>query len=143
VLADGAQMQARPSGIKISQKQWLALAVGQRRDICDASAETHQELRNFSELVARLTEQSSGQQPSTLAPEQQRAAFSLADLPAKLAENARMLGFELTPAEWARLGEDERYVLMKLGAGQDAKRNLRAALKEFLEGQSSLSRPPS
>jgi hypothetical protein len=64
--------------------------------------------------------------------EQQPAAFPSLELPTNLAANARALELELSGDDWALLDQDERYVLIKLGGGHCVKRNLAAALKEFL-----------
>src|SRR5712692_8573266 len=68
-------------------------------------------------------------------PEAMRTAADPPDSPpAKLLDNARALGVTFGQAEWDRLNADERYALMKLGAGNERSHNLRAALREFLTG---------
>jgi hypothetical protein len=74
--------------------------------------------------------------------EQQLAAFPSSELPTNLATNARAAGLNLGQDDWARLDQDERYVLMKLGGGHRIKRNFTAALKEFLKDKEGTSLSP-
>jgi hypothetical protein len=47
-------------------------------------------------------------------------------------QNLGALGVSLDRAAWSRLDPDERYALLKLGAGKEPSHNLKAAVAEFL-----------
>jgi hypothetical protein len=121
-------------GVKISLDQWQALGRGERLAICHLPARTVDEcdaMRVFiEEAVANR-----GAGATKPLPEAMRTAADPPDSPpTKLLENARSLGVTFGQAEWDRLNADERYALIKLGAGNDRSHNLRAALREFLTG---------
>ncbi len=120
------------AAVKIALEQWLALGMAERRWLCEHPTATAQEVESFAESVCRLVAQHSGAAPPRLSSEQQQSAFANAQLQERVAANARLCGFELDAAAWARLDDDERYALAKLGGGQRVRRNFAAALKEFL-----------
>jgi len=121
------------AGIKITLQQWEALPLAERRILCELPQQTQSQLSQLSELICQRTRECSGEQPSVLSSEQRHAAFPPSELPSRLADNARALGFALSPERWTSLDDDERYALMKLGGGLRTKRNFGPALKEFLE----------
>jgi hypothetical protein len=118
-------------GIKISIKQWLALEMGERRAICEMSADSDEERQAMTEFVCRLIAQRCGEQPALLSQEQQASAIPPSQLPAGIAEQAGTLGYELDAGRWTTLDGDQRYALVKF-AGDDRRRaKFAAALKEF------------
>lgn len=119
-------------GMKIGLQQWQALGRGERLAVChlpDTSVEECDALRLFITEAVRRT---SGEEPHALSEAQRAVAEPPRELPAPLAERARAAGLKLDQAVWERLDPDERYALIKLGAGAEPGHNLAAALAEFL-----------
>jgi hypothetical protein len=130
------------AAIKISHQQWLSLELSDRRMIRELQVDTDHQLLQLTKLIRRLVQERCGTTPSTMSSEQQLAAFPSSELPTNLATNARAAGLKLGQDDWARLDQDERYVLMKLGGGHRIKRNFTAALKEFLKDKEGTSLSP-
>ncbi len=121
------------AGIKIGLEQWQALGRGERLAVChlpDESAEECDALRLF---ITEAVRRAKGEQPRALSEAQRAVADPPRELPTPLAERARAAGLKLDQAVWERLDADERYALVKLGAGAAPGHNLAAALAEFLQ----------
>jgi hypothetical protein len=123
------------AGLKVSQRQWLALEIAERQSICEAPDATVPQMRDFSAFVRRLVQQRCGEPPTPLSLEQRKAAVPPSELPPMLIERAQTVGLELNQALWNALADDERYALIKLGGGPLTKRNFGVALTEFLHSR--------
>jgi hypothetical protein len=119
-------------GIKIGLKQWQALGRGERLAICHMPAERADEIAALNLFIREALARHAAE-PATLPESDRISAVPPADPPDTLAENARRMGFNLDRAAWSQLDDDERYALIKLGAGPKLSHNLRAALGELLE----------
>lgn len=119
-------------GLKVGLEQWKALDQGERLAICHLPADSREECEVLEIFVREAVRRHCGVEPKPLNPEQRAAAEPPGEAPARLVENARAAGVALGSYEWSRLDDDERYALIKLGAGASASHNLRAALEEFL-----------
>ncbi|MGH8011693.1 MAG: nitrate reductase associated protein [Candidatus Binataceae bacterium] len=120
-------------GVKLSLEQWQALGRGERLAICHLPIDSSEELDTLRLFITEAVTGRGAGSPKDLSEEMRRAANPPADPPAMLVENAKALGVTLGSSEWRRLNADERYALIKLGAGQPS-HNLAAALREFLPG---------
>jgi hypothetical protein len=107
-------------GVKLSLEQWQQLGRGERLAICLFIREA-------------VKDRCGGATPKELPDEVRAAADPPAHPPALLVERARDVGITLGEREWARLDSDERYALIKLGAGAEPSHNLAAGLRELLE----------
>jgi hypothetical protein len=121
------------AGVKIGLKQWQALGRGERLAICHLPADTSDQVDALKlfilEAVAR-----GGTEPTTLSEADRAGAEPPPEPPTALVDHAGQLGFALDRSKWQGLDGDERYALMKLGAGPKLSHNLKAALREFLSG---------
>lgn len=120
------------AGVKISLKQWQALAHHERAAVCHLPAGDDDEraaLRDF--LAGALTAREAGATKPLPAAEIS-AADPPDEPPARLIDNARATGVTIGAGEWSRLDADERYALIKLGGGVERSHNFRAALKELI-----------
>jgi hypothetical protein len=118
-------------GIKVHLSQWEQFGRGERLMICHAPADTEEErsaLRTFIEEVAISR---TGSAAEVLPQEARQSASPPAHPPLSLVQNARALGVELDGEAWARLDDDERYALIKLGDAKKPSHNLKPALREF------------
>jgi len=119
-------------GLKIGLEQWQQLSRGERLALCHLPVESAEE-----QDVARLFMQEAvhnrcGGVVKELPEEMRRSADPPPTPPAAVVEHARAAGITLGQPEWARLDDDERYALIKLGGGAQPSHNLAAALHEFL-----------
>jgi hypothetical protein len=119
-------------GLKISLNQWQQLGRGERLAICHLPADSAQEHEAIRLLVEEAVRNRCGAAVKEL-PAADRVAAEPPSSPAPpLIDRARSAGFVLGQPEWDQLDEDERYALMKLGAGAEASHNLAAALHELI-----------
>lgn len=119
-------------GIKLHLAQWEQLGRGERLMICHAPADSEEErsaLRFFIDEVAMARTGS----PAKILPDRaRRSAYPPDRPPHVLARHARAFGIELDDKAWARLDDDQRYALIKLGDLDRPSHNLAPALEEFL-----------
>ncbi|MGH7905178.1 MAG: nitrate reductase associated protein [Candidatus Binataceae bacterium] len=120
------------AGIKIGLEQWQKLKRGERLAICHLPAQSAEELEVLRLFIGETVNSRSGSEPKSLPDSERAAAEPPTEPPAALVENAKALGVEIDRPAWARLGEDERYALIKLGAAPKLSHNLQAALNEFI-----------
>ncbi len=119
------------AGVKISLKQWQALARHERDAVCHLPAGDDEERGAMREFLAGAIAAHQAGAPKALPEAEINAADPPAAPPAGLIENARAEGVTIGAGEWARLDPDERYSLIKLGGGERS-HNFRAALKELI-----------
>lgn len=119
-------------GLKVGLDQWKALDPGERLAICHLPADSREECDVVDTFVREAVRRHSGVEPKPLNSEQRAGAEPPGEVPAQLVERAREAGVTLGSYEWSRLDDDERYALIKLGAGTNVSHNLRAALEEIL-----------
>lgn len=119
-------------GIKIGLEQWQALGPGERLAVCHLPDEFPEERDALRLFINEAVRRARGEEPRALAEAQRALADPPRELPASLAERARAAGVKLDQAVWDRLDADERYALIKLGAGAEPSHSLAAALAEFL-----------
>ena len=118
-------------GIKLHLAQWEQFGRGERLMICHAPTDSDEEcsaLRTFIEEVALVR---TGSPAKTLPDEARVSAYPPAQPPQLLARHARAFGVELDDETWAKLDNDQRYALMKLGAVEKPSHNFAPALQEF------------
>ncbi len=120
-------------GIKLGLKQWKALGRGERLAICHLPVERHDEREALRLFISEAVQRVCGEAPGALSEAQRAAGDPPSKLPAPLAERARAAGVALDQAAWERLDAEERYALVKLGAGAEASHNLAAALAELIQ----------
>jgi hypothetical protein len=119
-------------GLKVGLEQWRALAPGERLAICHLPVATDEECDAMAAFVREAVRRGSGSEPKSLPPESRADANPPAHPPPALVANAGALGFDLNEAAWSCLDDEERFALMKLGAGRKPSHDLRDALEEFL-----------
>jgi hypothetical protein len=118
-------------GLKVSLAQWQALSLGERLAACHlpvASADECEALRTFLDEAVRAR---SGASAKPLPEAARGDADPPAAPPPLLITNARAEGVELDQSRWDGLDADQRYALLKLGAGPQCSHNFGAALREF------------
>jgi hypothetical protein len=120
------------AGIKIGLEQWQALGQGERLAVCHLPDQLPEERDALRLFITEAVRRAKGEEPRALSEAQRALADPPRELPAPLAERARAAGVKLDQAMWERLDADERYALVKLGAGGEPSHNLAAALAEFL-----------
>lgn len=120
------------AGVKISLKQWQALARHERAAVCHLPAGDAEECGALREFIEGACAARAAGAIKALPAEEINAADPPAAPPARLVENARAAGVIFGAAEWARLDADERYALIKLGGGAERSHNFHAALKELI-----------
>ncbi len=123
--------------IRLSLRQWQQLGQAERLAICHFPVNLEEEREALRAFVREAVKRSSGEEVEML-PESDKPASDLpAEPPARLVENAKAVGVELTKALWDKLDADERYALIKLGAGEKVSHNFAIAIKEFQEAYAS------
>ncbi|HZP45799.1 MAG TPA: nitrate reductase associated protein [Candidatus Binataceae bacterium] len=121
-------------GVKLSLEQWQQLGRGERLAICHLPINDDEEIDALRLFIREaVKDRCGGATPKELPDEVRAAADPPAHPPALLVERARDVGITLGEREWARLDSDERYALIKLGAGAEPSHNLAAGLRELLE----------
>jgi hypothetical protein len=119
-------------GVKVGLKQWQALGRGERLAICHLPADSEEEVEALKLFIREAVQHRIGQDPKSIPEADRAAADPPAEPPAALVQNLGALGVSLDRAAWSRLDPDERYALLKLGAGKEPSHNLKAAVAEFL-----------
>jgi hypothetical protein len=119
-------------GIKIGRVQWAKLSRTERLQICEAPADSSDEIAALRRFIDETVLARAGSRPTELSEDARQSAWPPAELPSQLAARAEELGAPITQSAWSTLDDDERYVLVKLGGGETARHNLHAALIEFL-----------
>jgi hypothetical protein len=119
-------------GVKIGLAQWQQFGRGERLMICHAPSASEEERDALRTFIEETTIARAGSAPKTLPEDVRRSAYPPERPPAALAGNARVYGVEVDDAAWARLDDDQRYALIKLGDVAKPSHNLKAALEEFL-----------
>ncbi len=132
-LPMGARRKLDRLGIKVGLEQWQHLSRAERLMICHAPAASDEEAEALRLFINEVTLARSGTAPKELPAEVRQSAIPPATAPARLVENARSKGFELTAAIWAALDEDQRFALMKLGGDVKLRHNFKPALDEFVK----------
>jgi hypothetical protein len=128
----GVRRKCDRVGIKLALEEWLALGIGERLALCHLPAESAEEQEAFDIFTREAVRCHCGAEPARLAEEKRALAEPPSEPPAQLIAHARAEGFSLGRAQWERLDDDQRYALVKLGAGAKPSHDLRAALEEFL-----------
>lgn len=119
-------------GVKVSLEQWQQLTRGERLMVCHAPAQSADECDALRMFVEEASLARSGSKPKDLPESARRGAEPPSSPPPELIANARQAGTPISQAEWDLLDEDQRYALVKLGAGSEPSHNLKAALAEFI-----------
>jgi len=119
-------------GIKIGRMQWAKLSRSERLKICDATANSPDEIAALRLFIDEAVLAKAGSRPAELSEEARGSARPPSNLPSQLAAHAGALGVPIVQSAWDTLDDDERYALVKLGGGGTASHNLRAALTELL-----------
>jgi hypothetical protein len=119
-------------GIKIGLTQWQQLGRGERLMICHAPSGSDEEREALRTFIEEATIARAGSAPKVLPEDVRRSAHPPERPPDVLAGNARATGVELDDIAWARLDDDQRYALIKLGDGTKPSHTFKAALEEFL-----------
>ncbi|MBF6570094.1 MAG: hypothetical protein IVW54_14590 [Candidatus Binataceae bacterium] len=119
-------------GIKVGLKQWQTLGRGERLAICHLPADSDEEVETLKLFIREAVQSKSGEEPKSLPESDRIAADPPSDPPASLIQNLSSIGITLDRQRWDRLDPDERYALVKLGAGKEFSHNLKAAAAEFL-----------
>jgi hypothetical protein len=119
-------------GIKVGLKQWQALGRGERLAICHLPADSDEEVEALKLFIREAVQSKSGEEPKSLPESDRIAADPPPEPPASLIQNLGSIGITLDRQRWSRLDPDERYALVKLGAGKELSHNLKAAAAEFL-----------
>ncbi len=119
-------------GVKISLEQWQALAQHERLAICHLPTNSDEECSAVQTFLEETVRARAGSAAKPLSDEVKRSAEPPAVPPARLIENAKAAGITLDQPAWDRLDADERYALIKLGAGADQSHNFVTALRELL-----------
>jgi hypothetical protein len=119
-------------GIKISLAQWEQLGRGERLMICHAPSGSEEERHALRTFIQEVTIARTGSAPKDLPEDSRRSAYPPAQPPDALVRNARADGIELGDGAWAKLDDDQRYALIKLGDTDKRSHNFKAALDEFL-----------
>src|SRR5215475_2385728 len=121
-------------GLKVGLEQWRALSNGERLAICHLPADEVDECNAMTVFVREAVARRVGSEPKTLSEEQRAIAEPPTTPPSVLATRAKDNGFILDAEAWSKFDGDQRYALMKLGAGDKVSHNLKAALEEFFNG---------
>jgi hypothetical protein len=100
--------------------------------ICHAPSGSEDERDALRTFIEEATLARAGSAPKMLPEDVRRSADPPERPPDVLAGNARASGVELDDTAWARLDDDQRYALIKLGDGAKPSHNFKAALEEFL-----------
>jgi hypothetical protein len=119
-------------GVKISLEQWQRLGRGERLAICHLPVESEEEIGVLRLFTCEAVQNRCGSTPKELSTEARAVADPPDAPPTLLVERARGVGVALGLPEWTRLDADERYALVKLGAGSEPSHNLLVALRELL-----------
>jgi len=121
------------AGIKISLEQWRALGRGERLAICHLPANLEEEREALTLFINEAVGRNGGALPTVLSDADRLIAEPPADPPEELTKRAQDAGFALTAETWGKLDPDQRYALMKLGAGSKVSHDFEPALKEMLD----------
>lgn len=120
------------AGLKVGLEQWQALDFDERLAICHLPIDSPDELEAFDLFVREAVRRHCATEPARLSDEKRALAEPPAAPPEQLLERAGAHGFTIGQVEWDRLDADQRYALVKLGAGPKESHDLPAALQEFL-----------
>jgi hypothetical protein len=134
-LPMAARRKLDAAGVKIGRAQWAKLTRSERLKICDATADSADEIAALRSFIDQTVLARAGSRPTELSDDARQAAWPPAELPSQLSARAAELGAPITQSAWSTLDDDERYALVKLGGGERAKHNLHAALIEFLRAR--------
>ena len=119
------------AGIKLKLGHWIELDQGERQRLVDWPDDPAS-LEAMAQHIRQLTTPMADGMARDLAPARGEPWQSCGDLPADLAASSRELGQPLSPEQWARCTELERFALAKLARPGHDHHNLRAALLEVL-----------
>jgi hypothetical protein len=120
------------AGVKISLEQWQTLGRGERLAICHLPVEAPEEIETVRQFIEEALANRGAGAPKDLPEEMRRGAEPPLEPPPSVVNRAEALGFTLNTSEWRKLDDDERYALIKLGAGNQPSHNFEAALRELL-----------
>lgn len=121
-------------GLKVSLAQWQQLSRGERLAVCHLPVDSAEEQEVARLFMREAVEHRGGGEVKEMPEGARRAAAPPSAPPATLVEHARAAGVTLGQSEWARLDDDERYALIKLGGAAEPSHNLTPALHELLKG---------
>lgn len=127
-------------GIKIDLPQWKALGRGERLAICHLPANLEEECEAIRLFIREAVVRQTGAEPRVLSEAECRQAETPDQPPAVLMERADQLGFAIGNEDWSTFDADERYVLVKLGAGPRPSHQFEAALQEIC---TTKAKPPA
>lgn len=119
-------------GIKLGLDDWKEMGRGERLALCHLPTNLEEECETMRVFIREAVQRRGAAEPRTLSEAERRSAEPPEAAPETLVERAQALGFALGEAEWDKFDSDQRYALMKLGAGESASHDLAAALTEFL-----------
>lgn len=119
-------------GLKIGLAQWQQLGRGERLAVCHLPVDSIEEQEVARIFMREAVRTRAGGVLTELPDEVRGSATPPGSPPAMLVAHAGAAGLKLGPPEWARLDDDERYALIKLGESATPSHHLLAALHEFL-----------
>lgn len=119
-------------GIKLQLKEWSKMNLEERENLANLSIETTEALNAYKSYLERTITRLTGEIPTYLSPDQQKASWTEVDeIPKQIQEKLRELNKEFKVEDWKSLSVLKRYALLKLTRSGHENKNFPKALREF------------
>lgn len=115
------------AGLKLSLAAWTAMTRAERLAVCHLPVDAEGDLQAYREALAGFAERAG----HPVAPLEGGPLDAKAWGPARIPEALAARAPNLSLAQWSRLSEEERYVLLRLSEARRSPEKLNAALREL------------
>src|SRR5262245_1851713 len=128
------RMKLDLTGVKISLKDWLAFSFEERTALCHLPVETSEEKQAFTAYLNFLSQRYRGE-PAALTDALDSSLWSDSEVPPAVQQRSLAYSTTVTPREWGRWQEPERYALYKTAISNSQPEAFEQVLKQFRDGR--------
>jgi hypothetical protein len=119
------------AGIKLTLAEWCKFKSEEREDLAMNQCSNHLEVAQYRLYLQGLVQKYTGRMPSEIPVSKDPEWRNSSEIPVGVLQRVQELQYELTIAQWERLGLLQRFALLKLSRPGHESRNFLKALKEF------------
>jgi hypothetical protein len=126
-----ARFKLDACGIKLKLAEWCKMNIEERKNLASLPCDTMEEIIEYRFYLKDLILNRTGNEATEL-PVLQNPAWALLDeIPFPIQEKLHEFNWTLSPDQWSKLSDLQRFALLKLSYPSHENRNFPKAMKEF------------